>query len=169
VTGGRIEALGGRTVGQVGIIVPHLEQALERYTNLWGLGPWAGYTYGPATVPELTYRGAPGRYSMRLALAGRSPQVELLQPLDGPSIYHEWLEAGGRGLHHVAVIVESLRAAIASMAGSGYDLLQSGYGYGLDGDGGYAYFDTERDFNVVIEAIEQPSRRREPDFVWPPP
>ena len=36
-----------------------------------------------------------------------------------------------------------------------------------DGDGGYAYFDTEGDFGVVLEAIEIPARRREPDFVWP--
>ena len=27
---------------------------------------------------------------------------ELLQPLEGPSIYKEWLEERGEGLHHVA-------------------------------------------------------------------
>lgn len=53
------------------------------------------------------------------------------------------------------------------MRRAGYDVLQSGRGYGLDGDGGYAYFDTERDFEVIVEAIEVPKRRREPDFVWP--
>jgi methylmalonyl-CoA/ethylmalonyl-CoA epimerase len=162
-----IDALGGRSVGQVGIVVRDLERALECYSARWGLGPWAGYVYGPATVPQLTYRGEPGRYSMRLALAGASPQVELLQPLEGPSIYHEWLESRPPGLHHLAVIVESLAGAIESMAGAGYDLLQSGYGYGLDGDGGYAYFDTEKDFDLVLEAIEVPKRRRAPDFRWP--
>ena len=53
------------------------------------------------------------------------------------------------------------------MVAAGYDLLQSGYGYGLDGDGGYAYFDTERDFGIIVEALEVPRRRREPDFTWP--
>jgi methylmalonyl-CoA/ethylmalonyl-CoA epimerase len=162
-----VDALGGRPVGQVGIVVRDLEQALRQYTGRWGLGPWTGYVYGPATVPELTYRGEPGRYAMRLALTGESPQVELIEPLEGPSIYHEWLEAGREGLHHVAVYVESVDNAIASMTEAGYALLQSGAGYGLDGDGGYAYFDSERDFSLVIEAIEVPKRRREPDFVWP--
>ena len=27
---------------------------------------------------------------------------ELIQPLDGPSIYKEWLDEHGEGLHHVA-------------------------------------------------------------------
>jgi methylmalonyl-CoA/ethylmalonyl-CoA epimerase len=74
---------------------------------------------------------------------------------------------GRVGLHHVGVLVETLDAAIESMRRAGYDVLQSGRGYGLDGDGGYAYFDTERDFEVIVEAIEVPKRRREPDFVWP--
>jgi methylmalonyl-CoA/ethylmalonyl-CoA epimerase len=164
---GAIETLAGRPVGQVGILVRDLERALERYSTLWGLGPWTGYVYGPATVPTLTYRGQPGQYSMRIALAGQAPQVELMEPLEGPSIYHEWLESRPEGLHHVAVYVDSLQQAIDSMTAAGYDLLQSGYGYGLDGDGGYAYFETERDFGIILEALEVPRRRREPDFTWP--
>ncbi len=164
---GSIETLAGRPVGQVGIIGRDIDRALERSSTLWGLGPWAGYVYGPASVPMLTYRGEPGRYAMRIALAGQGPQVELLEPLEGPSIYEEWLESRPEGLHHVGVYVESLERAIESMAAAGYDLLQSGSGYGLDGDGGYAYFDTERDFGIIVEALEVPRRRREPDFTWP--
>ncbi len=29
--------------------------------------------------------------------------VELLQPENGPSIYKEWLDEHGEGLHHIAV------------------------------------------------------------------
>jgi methylmalonyl-CoA/ethylmalonyl-CoA epimerase len=162
-----IETIAGRPVGQVGILVRDLDRALERYSSLWGLGPWTGYVYGPETLPELTYRGQPGRYSMRIALASSAPQVELIEPLEGPSIYHEWLESRSEGVHHLAVYVGSLDEAIASMGAAGYALLQSGSGYGLDGDGGYAYFDTEHDFGVALEAIEIPGRRREPDFTWP--
>jgi methylmalonyl-CoA/ethylmalonyl-CoA epimerase len=28
----------------------------------------------------------------------------LLQPVDGPSIYKEWLDEHGEGLHHIAVM-----------------------------------------------------------------
>jgi len=164
----RAEVLLGRPVGQVGIVVHDLESALERYSDIWGLGPWRCWTYGPATVPHLTYRDEPGRFVLRIALTGESPQVELLQPVAGPSIFDEWVESRREGLHHLAVMVESLDAAIASVEAAGYPVLQSGRGYGLDGDGGFAYFDTQRALGLILEAIEVPRRRREPDLIWPP-
>jgi hypothetical protein len=47
----------------------------------------------------------------------------------------------------------------------GYRLLQAGIGHGLHGDGGFAYFDTEPDLGVILEAIERPAERRKPDFI----
>lgn len=159
--------LDGRGPSQVGILVGDLEAALERYDALWGGGPWRCFRYAPDTVPTLTYRGRRGEYSMWIAINVTTPQLELIHPGTGPSIYEEWIERRGPGLHHLGFRVASLDESIAAMASAGYDVLQSGSGYGLDGDGGYAYFDTERDFGVLLEAIEVPKRRREPDFVWP--
>jgi hypothetical protein len=163
----RLPLLDGRAPSQVGILVDDLEAALERYDSLWGGGPWRCYRYAPDTIPTLTYRGRPGTYSIAIAINATTPQIELVQPLAGPSIYEVWIERRGHGLHHLGFWVESLEEAVASMAAAGYTATQSGGGYGLDGDGGYAYFDTERDLGIVLEAIEVPKRRREPDFVWP--
>lgn len=91
--------------------------------------------------------------------------IEYLQPLEGPSVYHEWLEAHGPGLHHLAFWVDSLDAAVEEMRGAGFELLQSGRGFGAEGDGGFAYFDTERELGVVYEAVEPPSVRREPERI----
>lgn len=165
----RLELLDGKAPDQVGIVVRDLEEALARYEDLWGGGPWRCFRYAPDTIRWLGYRGQTGRYSVTIAINQTRPQIELVQPHEGPSIYDEWLETKGEGLHHLGFWVESLEAATASMAASGYGVIQSGGGYGLDGDGGYAYFDTEPDFRIILEAIEVPKRRREPDFVWPPP
>ncbi len=159
--------LDGRGPSQVGILVDDIEDALARYDALWGGGPWRGFRYGAGTVPELTYRGKPGSYEVTIAINQTTPQIELLQVVEGPSIYDEWLARHGPGLHHLGFWVDSMAGAIESMASAGYELIQSGAGYGLDGDGGYSYFDTERDFGVLLEAIEVPSRRREADFTWP--
>jgi methylmalonyl-CoA/ethylmalonyl-CoA epimerase len=163
----RLALLDGRGPSQIGILVDDLEAALERYDSLWGGGPWRCYRYGTDTIPWLTYGGRPGAYSIRIAINATTPQVELIHPIAGPSIYDEWIERRGLGLHHLGFWVDSLEEAIASMGTAGYAVTQSGGGYGLDGDGGYAYFDTEPDFGVVLEAIEVPKRRREPDYVWP--
>ena len=164
---GQIEPLSGRPVVQVGIVVDDLDRALELYTNRFGVGPWRIYTYGPSTLTSMAYRGEPGAFSMLLALAGQGPQLELIQPLEGPSVYHEWLERHGPGLHHVAVEVDSLTKTIATMELAGYALLQLGRGFGPDGDGGFAYFDTQGDLGVIVEAIEEAKRIAEPERIYP--
>jgi hypothetical protein len=163
----RLPLLDGRGPSQVGILVDDLQAALERYDSLWGGGPWQCYRYAADSIPSMTYRGRPGAYAIWIGFNSTTPQVELIQPVAGPSIYHEWIERRGHGLHHLGFWVDSLEEAVASMAAAGYDVSQSGAGYGRDGDGGFAYFDTEREFGVVLEAIEVPRRRREPDAVWP--
>jgi hypothetical protein len=163
----RIEAIGGRPVVQIGIIVRDLERSLAAHSGIWGVGPWRIYTYGPELLKSQSYRGQPARYSMRLALAGSGPQLELIQPLEGTSVYTEWLEQHGEGLHHVAVEVDSLEDMTREMEAAGYPMIQSGLGFGPDGDGGFAYFDTERDLGLVVEAIEEAARIREPERIYP--
>ena len=53
--------------------------------------------------------GRPASYSMRLALATAGNMLwEVIQPLEGPSIYQDFLAAHGEGVHHVAFGCESL-------------------------------------------------------------
>lgn len=160
-----IDALGGRPIGQIGILVTDLEEAWARYDALWsGAGPWRVFTYGPHFLPTFSYRGEPATSSMRIALSAGSPQIELIQPLGGgPSVYDGY----GAGFHHVGVLVDSIDGAIDAMARAGYETIQWGAGYGLDGDGGFAYFDTVGDLGIIVEAIEVPKRRRAPELVWP--
>jgi len=160
--------LPGLSVDQVGIVVRDLNRAMELYSSLFRtVGRWQGWTYGPKLMTSSTFRGQPGVFSMRLALAGSSPQIELIEPLAGPSIYHEWLRERGEGLHHLGCRVRSLEDGVANLKAAGYEMLQSGVGYGRDGDGGFAYFDTVVDFGVLLEVIEVPKRRLEPEFAWP--
>jgi catechol 2,3-dioxygenase-like lactoylglutathione lyase family enzyme len=158
--------LGLGPVGQVGILVRDLERAIAAYARVWP-ARFAVYTYGPHTLTTLAYRGAPGAFSMRIALSDTTPQIELIEARDGPSLYHEWLAEHGEGLHHVAVYVDSLDDAVAVMARAGHGVLQEGRGFGVDGDGGFAYFDTIDALDIVLEAIERPARRVTPEAVLP--
>jgi methylmalonyl-CoA/ethylmalonyl-CoA epimerase len=160
-----ILAPAGLRADQIGIVVADIDLAMHRYGRLFGCGDWRVYTYGPAMLRDPTFRGRPGRFEMRLALASSDPQIELIQPLTGPSLYHEWMADHGEGLHHVGTIVPDLTAAIRDMGHRGFAVLQSGRGYGLDGDGGFAYLDTAAELGIVVELIEVPARRRQPDAV----
>jgi methylmalonyl-CoA/ethylmalonyl-CoA epimerase len=152
---------------QIGILVDDLENAARRFGGFYAVQEWRVWTYGPHIVPRMTYRGRPASYEMRLALGGADPQIELIEPLDGASIYRDWIDQRGYGLHHLGAFVENVEAGTRAMQAAGFDLIQSGSGYGLGGDGGYAYFDTIEALGFVAELIEIPAERREPEQVWP--
>jgi catechol 2,3-dioxygenase-like lactoylglutathione lyase family enzyme len=146
--------LEGRHPFQIGILVADLDEALPRYRALFGRDDWLLVENGPHNMHGLHVRGVPARFSMRLALCGSDPQLELLQPLEGPSILGGWLERNGEGLHHIGVLVDSVDETIASMEAAGYACTQHGYGFGSDGSGAFAYFDTEAELGYLLEAIE---------------
>jgi 4-hydroxyphenylpyruvate dioxygenase-like putative hemolysin len=134
---------------------------------LFGVRSWRGYSFGARQHAACEYRGGPTNFSVLLALSDESPQLELIQPLDGPSIHQDFLVEHGEGVQHLGVIVESVPTAVEEMAGAGYEVTQSGSGFGAAGDGRYAYFGTEAELGVSIEAVEPPGRMPDPDFVWP--
>lgn len=153
-------ALGPGRVDQVAFLVDDLSAAMDPWSALYRNEDWRIYTYNAGNVPHLTYRGASGTFEMRLALIGSAPQIELIQPISGPSIYHDWIERHGYGLHHLGFFVPSVAEVIEHLEAAGHPVIQSGAGYGLDGDGGFAYFDFEDIYGVHLEAIEVPARRR---------
>ena len=46
-------------------------------------------------------------------------------------------------------------------------ITMEGGGYGLDGDGYFAYLDTETTFGVTLELMERPKRRHDPYRAFP--
>jgi hypothetical protein len=163
----RIESLLPGRVFQVAFVVRDLDAALGRYTGLLGGAPWRCYAFSAAIHRSASYRGGPTDFSVRLALSDTSPQYELIEPQRGPGIHADWLEERGEGFHHLGVVVDSLDEATARMKAAGYDTVQTGAGFGGDGDGAYAYFDTTRDLGFVVEAVEPPGRMPDPDRIWP--
>ncbi len=87
-------------VRQTAFVVDDIDAAALDWARLHGVGPWFLYE---VDIPEVSFRGAtvPMRARMGLAHTG-SQQIELIQPdLTIPSIYREFLENGGTGVHHL--------------------------------------------------------------------
>ena len=53
------------------------------------------------------------------------------------------------------------------MASCGYGVLQQGRGFGLHGDGIFVYFDTQSDLGYLLEAVQVPAERHEPELIIP--
>lgn len=155
-------------VAQVAMLVKDLDESVRQYNQLFGLGPWHFYTYQKPFVPRMSYHGQEAQHSFRVALGYFGPtRIELIEAKEGKSIYKDFIEQHGYGLHHLGFLVEDMAAALEQARAAGLEVIQDGEGFGLDGDGHYAYLDTEERLGVTIELIQRPQRRHPPESVYP--
>lgn len=154
-------------VDQVGMVVRDLRQAMAHYVNVLGIGPWRVYTYGPSLVRRRILRNEPGEFELYLAFC-QTPTVmlELIEPRGGASLHAEFLAKHGEGIHHYGMFVPSLEEGIAKARHAGFEVLMSGHGTGVDGDGGFAYVGTEDSLATLFELIEAPARRYPPEEIF---
>jgi methylmalonyl-CoA/ethylmalonyl-CoA epimerase len=156
-------------IAQVGLVVRDLDRTVACYWKQYGIGPWHFYTYRQPMVSQMTYRGQPADYAMRIALAWIGPlRIELIEMAGGDSVYADFVREHGYGVHHFGVLVDDMDAALAQAAAAGLTMTMDGAGFGRDGDGHYAYLDTEEDLGTTLELIARPKGRIPPERVYPP-
>jgi len=149
---------------QTGIVVKDLQASMENYWRTLGIGPWKVYTYPPPMLERAMVRGERVEYANRIAHAQAGPvQLELIQPLSGPSIFAEHLQAKGEGLHHIQSRVENIEEVLAAFQQLGLRVLMSG----KYGEGEFYFLDTEPLLGVVYEIFRRKSRP-DPESVYPP-
>src|SRR5512141_2548566 len=123
-------------IAQVAILVKDLDKTVENYWKMFGIGPWHFYTYGKPLVQKMSYRGHPGEYQMRIALSQIGPlRIELIEAKEGESIYADFIEEHGYGVHHFGILVDDMTDALIQTDSAGLNMIQDGSGFGLDGDG----------------------------------
>jgi methylmalonyl-CoA/ethylmalonyl-CoA epimerase len=138
-------------ISQIAVVVRDLKKALANYWNTLGIGPWNIYTFAPPALTEPMIRGKPVPYSMRLALAEVGPiQYELIEPLEGPSIYKEFLASKGEGLHHFQSRFDEVTDQLMEFKKMGIDVLMSG----KFGGGEFYYMDTEPILGTIYEIVK---------------
>jgi catechol 2,3-dioxygenase-like lactoylglutathione lyase family enzyme len=112
---------------QTAWVVHDLDAAERFFTELMGVRSWtriADVHFGPESC---THRGAPADYVASISLAYLGDmQLELIAPVHGVSLYTEFLDRAGPGLHHVCVVPDDWDAALAAAAQAGVPVLAQG-------------------------------------------
>lgn len=99
-------------VSQVALIVKDLEKSMREYSETVGWGPWTIYEYEPPRIHDTVVRGKPSEFTwIGAETSVGNTYVELLQPLEGPSIFREFLDHHGEGLHHIGYWAKSMEEA----------------------------------------------------------
>ena len=132
-------------------------------TRAFRLGPGAGWLFGPQGKGR-EYRGTPAEWTLKFVLNSRSPQYELIEPVEGPSIHADWLAERGEGFHHVGYVVDSVVAVTAEMKAAGHPAIARIHSFGAAGDGAAAYYDTADALGFLVEVVEPPSEMPAVDF-----
>ncbi len=143
----------GAHFGQVAWVVPDITAAERFFRETLGVPGFAKLENVRAADTAGTYRGRPGDFVFHLYMASSGGALlELIQPIAGESIYHDFLAAHPEGgVQHVAYMVPEadFAAAIADLTRKGYPVVQS-----LELPvARVAYFDTLADVGVFTEVI----------------
>ena len=105
----------------VGIAVKNLDEAIHVYRDLLG--------FKLMGVHVLAER----KIKIALISTGGETQIELVQPLDAESTVAKFLETRGEGIHHFAIRVEDIEAALADMKKNGVTLIDEKPRIGAEG------------------------------------
>ncbi|MFJ4652013.1 VOC family protein [Nocardia sp. NPDC088792] len=139
-------------VMQIAWVVEDIAAAEEFLGTLLGARKWARMPdvhFGPETS---TYRGEPADHTAHVSLSYRGDmQLELIQPVSGVSIYTEFLERSGPGLHHICLEPDDYDAALREAAAQGIDVVQDG---NIGGQLRFAYLDGAAAGVPFLELVE---------------
>ena len=110
---------------QIGIVVPDAQVTAEYLHRFLG---WESQrTWETSRLPGRIYHGQPADFACRMVFF-QLPGIELeiIQPLSGPSSWQDYLDANGCGIHHLLFDVADSEASYAWLHENGIDVEQRG-------------------------------------------
>ncbi len=141
---------------QIGVVVRDIHQTMNVLTEVFGIGPWRVFNIPPEDHKDLPrfYYGKPTNYSTIQAFAELGPvELELIQPLEGESIFTDFLEKHGPGIHHIRFNVDHMEPVVNHLKEHGIGVAQSGLGIRPGTE--WVNFDTEKLIGFTIEVLKK--------------
>ena len=130
----------------IGVVVKDLYKTIEFLSSTCGLGPWKTLDFSQGKDDLLV--GEPYRQKVAFAKLG-SITLELIQHLEGPGIFTQFLENQGEGLEHIAFSVSNWGERVSKLKEQGCKMVLGGTYEGKH----WCYFDTKPG-GIMIEFME---------------
>ena len=139
---------------QVGVVVDDIERTMQRLTEVFGIGSFRVVECPPPGREDRQfYRGEPAKFRTRQAFADLgSIELELIQPLEGRTLWSDFLAERGPGIHHIRFNVPDHETLTKYLGARGIGKTQEGAGIR---DGSYwVNYATEDVLGFVIEILQ---------------
>jgi methylmalonyl-CoA/ethylmalonyl-CoA epimerase len=142
---------------QVCVVVNNLDEAMRRYSDLLGIGPFVVYTVDSQEMPGITRDGQPTNYRVRVGMAKIGNGIlELLENLRGQTIWKDFYDKHGEGVHHIGLVMKNFPAALSAFIDRGFKVTVDGPIAGRDRTGRFTYMDTEKQMGTTLEILDFP-------------
>lgn len=146
-----------KTCVQVGVVVADLERTMRALAEVFSLAPREVFIQPPPDRPDMRmqYRGAATDSRIQVAMYALGPiDLEIIQPLEGPSIWQDFLDAHGEGIQHLRFNTPDLAAITSYLEAHGIALIEDGGGFNRQVHWGY--FDTDDLLGFTLEYVQVP-------------
>lgn len=111
-------------INQNAFIVTSMDAGIDYWTRVMQIGPF--FRFPKLVFAQADYRGQPQVPDFEAAIAYSGDlMIELIKP-NGPSIFKEFLDAGGAGVQHFAAFTDDLKAASSAIETRGGKRVQGG-------------------------------------------
>ena len=147
--------VGSNVITQIAFIVKDIETTKKKYAEFLGVDVPATIQGGEYEITGTTYKGKPApdaKCQMAFFNVGSNLSLELIQPNGVSSVWQDFLDENGEGIHHIALAVKGMDDKIIACEKFGMKLLQRGK-YG-DASGEYSYLDAYDDLKCLVELLE---------------
>lgn len=141
---------------QIGLVVKDLDKTLENLQNILGMGPFNIVKFPPEGVEDvkMMYKGEQSDFTAHFCFLDLGNiEIEVIQPLTGKTIWHDFLEEKGPGLHHIKFMLPTHKPTEEFMAEKGIVINQMGASVGKNLGKEWVYYDTWDTCGFYIETM----------------
>lgn len=140
-------------IDQIGMVVVDVEETIKQLGNLMGINNFELINYPDASKEASTfYKGKPANFSIKIGFVKLgSIDLELIQPLSGESIYKDFLDEHGPGIHHFRISLgeKDFNYICNHLKQAGIEVLSEGPGVRSKSD--WVVFATREYFGTDVE------------------
>jgi methylmalonyl-CoA/ethylmalonyl-CoA epimerase len=156
-----------RKIYQIAWVTRDLQKSMKAWVENLKIGPWTVLTFTNQSLKYLKVDDKtvtePFKFLIGISWIG-DMQLELIEPVYGPTIYEAFIQKHGEGLHHIKerIADDAMEGVVQGYRDQGIGVTQTGQ---FETDFHY-YLDTEPKLDFIYELGNCPILQLTPDKYW---
>ncbi|MDO5111604.1 MAG: VOC family protein [Clostridia bacterium] len=143
----------GTSITQIGFVIRDGEKVKQGMKALFGLSP--AKTRLTCEDDARRYHGAPGDFQAELLYYQFGAlELEFILPLHGQSIWQDFLDLHGEGLHHIQIAAADCDLLSAELSALGVSVIQEGASVSNIPGAKWQYYDLSPALPFILEAFD---------------